>query len=175
MERTRRRVKSCLIIRFRCGGAAECRTYSAPPGSYQVRTMYETFEHTADLGLRVRSRDLDTLFADAARGLYSMIAPDVNSIRPTSQVTFELGAESLELLLFDWLSELLYTYETRHLLFSEFDVTVTDCRLTATARGEPIDPARHELDHEVKAITYHGLKLERQPDGQWLAEVIVDI
>jgi SHS2 domain-containing protein len=46
--------------------------------------------------------------------------------------------------------------------------------LRAAAWGEPVDPARHELDHEVKAITYHGLKLERDGDG-WLAEVIVDI
>jgi SHS2 domain-containing protein len=137
--------------------------------------MYETFEHTADLGLRIRASDLDKLFADAARGLFSMIAPDANSIRPRSDLVLEIGAEDLELLLFDWLSELLYTYETRHLLLVEFDVAVTDCRLRATARGESIDPARHQLDHEVKAITYHGLKLVRELDGQWLAEVIVDI
>ena len=46
--------------------------------------------------------------------------------------------------------------------------------MKATARGEPIDPERHELDMEVKAITYHGLKVERDGDG-WLAEVIVDL
>ena len=137
--------------------------------------MYETFEHTADLGLRIRASDLNTLFADAARGLFSMIVPDINSVRVQSVVSFELDAEDLDLLLFDWLSELLYTYETRHLLFSEFDIEIVDSRLKATARGEPIDSARRELDHEVKAITYHGLKLEREPDGQWLAEVIVDI
>ena len=46
--------------------------------------------------------------------------------------------------------------------------------LTAAARGEPIDRRRHEMDMEVKAITYHGLKVQRDGDG-WLAEVIVDI
>jgi SHS2 domain-containing protein len=38
-----------------------------------------------------------------------------------------------------------------------------------------MDAARHKMDHEVKAITYHGLQVEQQPDGSWSAEVIVDI
>jgi SHS2 domain-containing protein len=79
-----------------------------------------------------------------------------------------------ELLLFDWLTELLYVFESRKLLLAEFEVSVDSRGLSATCRGEPVDPARHELDHEVKAITYHGLRIEQTAEG-WLAEVIVDI
>jgi protein archease len=135
---------------------------------------YETFEHTADLGLRVRAGDLNALFADAASGLFSMIVTDCNAVRPAASVAIAVKGEPSELLLFDWLNELLYIYEVRRLLLRDFDVHVNPQGLEATARGEPIDPARHALDHEVKAITYHGLKLEPQ-DGGWLAEVIVDI
>ncbi|MGD9719795.1 MAG: archease [Pirellulales bacterium] len=135
---------------------------------------YETFEHTADLGLRVWAADLNTLFADAARGLFAMIVPELASVRPSESMHFELAGEPSELLLFDWLNELLYTYETRHVLLCEFEVAVGPAGLSATARGEPSDPARHQLDHEVKAITYHQLKLQHRDDG-WLAEVIVDI
>jgi SHS2 domain-containing protein len=135
---------------------------------------FETFEHTADLGLRVRADDLNALLADAARGLFSIIVPDLDSIRPSETVSLKIAGEPSELLLFDWLNELLYTYEVRHLLLCEFDVKVDSGGLAATCRGEPVDPARHVLDHEVKAITYHGLKLEQTGDG-WLAEVIVDI
>lgn len=143
------------------------------PNAYNTR-MYETFEHTADLGLRVRTADLGTLFAEAARGLFSMIVAELDTVRPLETVTFQLDGPPSDLLLFDWLSELLYVYETRHLLFAQFDVQITDHGLTATAAGEPIAPARHLLDHEVKAITYHGLKLVFEGQ-QWLAEVIVDI
>jgi SHS2 domain-containing protein len=136
--------------------------------------MYETFEHTADLGLRVRAADLQILFADAGRGLFSLIVANLEMVRAGETVNFELAGEISELLFFDWLNELLYTYETRHLLFARFDVRLGDFGLRAVAHGEPIDPARHVLDHEVKAITYHGLKLEQTGD-QWLAEVIVDI
>ena len=57
---------------------------------------------------------------------------------------------------------------------ADFDVRVEPGGLAATARGEPIDPQRHHLDVEVKAITYHGLKVQQEGDG-WLAEVIVDV
>jgi SHS2 domain-containing protein len=135
---------------------------------------YETFEHTADLGLRVRAATLDELFADAACGLFSMIVPSLDTVRPLQAVEFRIAGDPTDLLLFDWLNELLYTYEVRHLLLAQFDVKVNEQGLTATARGEPTAPARHALDHEVKAITYHGLKLEHTANG-WLAEVIVDI
>ena len=58
--------------------------------------------------------------------------------------------------------------------FGSLEVHVTDAGLTGTAWGEPLDRERHQLEHEVKAITYHGLRVEQTPDG-WLAEVIVDI
>ena len=135
---------------------------------------FEIFEHTADLGLRVRADDLNTLMADAARGLFSMIVADLDSVRPSESIPIAVKGEVSELLLLDWLSELLYIYEVRRLLLSEFKVQVDPSGLVATAAGEPIDPARHALDHEVKAITYHGLKLEQQ-NSHWLAEVIVDI
>ena len=61
------------------------------------------------------------------------------------------------------------------MVYATFEVAVREAGLTATAFGEPFDPARHGIGREVKAVTYHGLSVERQPDGTWLAEVIVDI
>ncbi|MEN6497094.1 MAG: archease [Thermoguttaceae bacterium] len=136
--------------------------------------MYETFEHTADIGLRARAAELDRLFEDAARALFSVIVANPESIRPVQQVEFCLSGTRYDDLLFDWLAELLYTCDTRRLVFNQFHVHLNDDGLTATARGESIDRKRHALDKEVKAITYHGLKVERD-DGGWLAEVIVDI
>ncbi|MFN0052363.1 MAG: archease [Planctomycetales bacterium] len=136
--------------------------------------MYELFEHTADLGLRVRAADLETLFAEAGRGLFSMVVDDLDQVTPRETRTIELPAGALDYLLFDWLNELLYLCDTQRLVCCEFEVQLGDQGLKAVIRGEPLDPARHRLTHEVKAITYHQLKLEHHPDG-WLAEVIVDI
>ena len=136
--------------------------------------MYETFEHTADLGLRVRAPDLDTLFAEAARALVSVIVEDLDSVRPAEKLDVRLPPDEREFLLFDWLRQLLAHFDARHTLFSRFTVHVDEGGLTATAWGEPLDRDRHVLDHEVKAITYHGLTVAPAEDG-WRAEVIVDI
>ena len=136
--------------------------------------MYETFEHTADLGLRIRAAEPAALFEDAARGLFSIIVTNLDGVRPVASRHFELSATALDYLLFDWLNELLFTFDTQRLLLSEFHVRLSGNTLQADARGEPLDTGRHVLEHEVKAITYHGLRLEQTADG-WLAEVIVDI
>lgn len=136
--------------------------------------MYETFEHTADVGLRARAATLDDLFADIARAMFSVLVANPAAIRPVEELSLQLSGDRLDDLLFDWLAELLYRFETRRLLLAEFEVRVSDAGLTATVRGEPIDRNRHELDVEIKAITYHGLRVEQNNDG-WLAEVIVDL
>jgi SHS2 domain-containing protein len=87
---------------------------------------------------------------------------------------FALRGTRRDELLFDWLSELLYVFETERLVLAEFQVTLQDDGLQAEAAGERLDPARHQLEHEVKAITYHNLVVEQTPEG-WRAEVIVDI
>jgi SHS2 domain-containing protein len=164
--------------------------------------MFEHFDHTADLGLRVKSATLEELFAEAGRGLVAMLVANPQDVRGALSRTIELSATEPEFLLFDWLSELLYAFESEKLLFSEFQIEVGEAsgvrehpdgsgsrkapahreayasrspiRLRATCRGEPMDPARHTMDHEVKAITYHGLTVE-PAEGGWMAEVIVDI
>ena len=95
-------------------------------------------------------------------------------MRTVEEVAFEVSGDDVEELFHDWLAELLYTFNARRIVLAEFHVRLGPLQLTATARGEPIDLSRHEIDVEVKAITWCGLKVERQPDG-WLAEVVVDI
>ncbi len=136
--------------------------------------MYEFFDHTADLGIRVLAADLDTLFADAAVGLFATIVEDPDTVQPTTSRLIEIAGTDREYLLFDWLKALLYLVDAEHLLFSRFQVHVGPEGVKGEAFGEPLDRTRHELAHEVKAITYHGLKVEQTDEG-WLAEVIVDI
>jgi SHS2 domain-containing protein len=136
--------------------------------------MYETFEHTADLGLRVRAADLNQLFAEAAQALFSAIVDDLETVEPKQKIEVSLQGDDLGYLLFDWLNELLYRFDTEHFLFGKFEVRIKDQNLQGLAWGEPLDASRHSLAHEVKAITYHGLRVEKENDG-WLVEVIVDI
>lgn len=137
--------------------------------------MYEFFDHTADLGLRISAPDLNTLFAEAGVALFAVLLEDVASVRPLVSQPFSVVGEDRELLLFDWLRTLLLTFDELHHVFNRFEVRLDAQGLQATGWGEPYDPQRHLPGREVKAITYHGLKVEQQADGSWLAEVIVDI
>jgi SHS2 domain-containing protein len=136
--------------------------------------MYEYFEHTADLGIRVRAPAVDTLFADAATALFAAVVDGLDGVRLTQAVEIAIDGTELDYLFFDWLRELLFRFDAEHLVLARFEAKVNETGLKATAWGEPLDPARHVLSHEVKAITYHGLRVEREGDG-WIAEVIVDI
>jgi SHS2 domain-containing protein len=136
--------------------------------------MHETFDHTADLGLRARAADLNTLFAEAAEALFETLVEDLGTVLATQSRNLHLSGTDREYLLFDWLKELLYLFDAEHFLCCRFDVQVAADGLIGTAWGEPLDRSRHELGHEVKAITYHGLRVEQTADD-WLVEVIVDI
>jgi SHS2 domain-containing protein len=136
--------------------------------------MYEYFDHTADLGIRVRATDVNRLFADAAAGVFAAIVDGLDTVLHSQSMEIAVEGTDLEYLLFDWLRELLYRFDTDHLLLSKFKVQVGDGGLKGMVWGEPLDPDRHVLSHEVKAITFHGLRVERDADG-WIAEFIVDI
>jgi SHS2 domain-containing protein len=153
------------------GGRGEPALEGSPP---KIDAVYEFFEHTADLGLRIRAADLDTLMAEAAAALFAAIVDDLSAIEPRQCLEVRIDGTEPEYLLFDWLRELLFRFDAAHLLFGRFEVKMDATGLSGAAWGEPFDARRHSLAHEVKAITYHGLRLEHQNDG-WLAEVIVDI
>jgi SHS2 domain-containing protein len=136
--------------------------------------MHEFIEHTADAGIRVRAADIDELFAEAARALFELLIVNLDDVQLKQEYCFNIPGWGLEDLLHDWLAELLFAFNARRLALADFRVQIGAEGLTATARGEPLDPQRHEIDQEIKAVTWHGLKVE-ECNGQWTAEVIVDI
>jgi SHS2 domain-containing protein len=136
--------------------------------------MFEVVEHTADVGLRIEAPDWCTLLSESARALFTLLVPNVASVRGVEELRIELPSESPENLLVDWLSELLFVFEARRLVLGKFAVTVDDAGLHAVARAEKLDPSRHEVGYEIKAITYHRLRVEEREQG-WIAEVFLDI
>jgi len=155
------------------------RTNVVPDRPDADRRAFEIVEHTADVGLLVRGETLEALFANAARGMFHLIAggatggPSANSGR--RRVEVEVEAPDREALLVAWLNELLFRFETERILFGDFDVReVTDGRVTAAVVGQPIDDMDAPLEMELKAATYHALRIDRTDTG-WEAEVLFDV
>lgn len=135
---------------------------------------WQTFEHEADVGVRGIGATLAEAFAGAATAMTAVIC-DPQTVEARVAVGVECAATDAELLLVDWLNALVYEMATRHMLFARFDVGIERGRLQATAWGEPVDVARHHPAAEVKGVSYCELKVRQQPDGQWLAQCVVDV
>ena len=138
------------------------------------RGKYQTFEHTADLGIRVFGRTEKELFANAAYALFDLMA-DLKKVRETESLAVRLEAADREDLLVRWLSELLSLAAARGFLFKNFSFAHLDSTsLQAVAHGENIDPARHKMKMEIKAVTYHQVEVKKR-EGRWEGKIIFDV
>ena len=135
---------------------------------------FEILDHTADTGLAIYGKDLKSLFEHAGEGFFHIIT-DLKRVKPRIEKRVHLAGESLDRLMVDWLSELLYLHDVDHLLFGEFIVeSVGEEGLKAVAKGEPFQEGIHVIKTEVKAVTYHQIRVEKR-NGGWRARVIIDL
>ena len=135
---------------------------------------YEPVDHPADVGIRVVGRSLAALFENAAYGLFDTIT-DIELIGSTVQRRIDLDASDVEDLLVHWLSELNYIFQTEQLLFGSFHVTrISPDSLSAVLQGERRDRRRHELEADIKGVTFHDLEV-KETSSQWEAVVIFDV
>jgi len=136
---------------------------------------YELIEHTADIGIRVKAEDLKALFKNAASAMFDIIAekkPETRAQKPET-ISIEQKADNLEELFVNWLNELLSLSAVKELIFFDFEINKIDEKtLRAAATGE--DTKNYKVNTEIKAATYHELKLEKTVSG-WQAEVIFDV
>ena len=134
----------------------------------------EHFAHGADVGIRGIGPTCDAAFEQAALAL-SAVVTDVSQVAPLEPVEIDCAAPRGELLLVDWLNRLIYEMAVRHMIFGRFAVTVSGTRLHAVAWGERVDRERHAPAVEPKGATFTALKLEQRPDGDWLAQCVIDV
>ena len=121
---------------------------------------YEFVEHTADLTFKAYGRDLNQLFENAAEALESTLIM-LESVALSATTIIQMSSNSCEDLLYDWLAELLVTFEVNRFAVKKCIVNITGLSLSAVCWGERIDPNKHTLNTEVKAVTYHNLQIKK--------------
>jgi len=135
---------------------------------------YNTFDHTADLGLAIRGKSEEDLFANAAFAVFDIIT-DLGRVEPRETRRVLVEGDSPEDLLINFLREILYLYNGERWLLKDLRVTrIGERTLEAEARGEPFEGQKHEILKEIKAVTYHQAEVHKTPDG-WAARVIFDV
>ena len=140
-----------------------------------ARARVTLLDHTADLGIEVRAESLDRLFEAAALGIVDVIV-DATTVEVKQSRTLRLTATDREILLLKLLREIVYVYDTERWLPARVEVHLEDERaLVAELGGEQLDPGRHEVKTEVKAVTYHALEVLASGAGGFRARVVLDL
>ena len=139
-----------------------------------MKPPFEILEHPSDLGIEAHGNSMQEVFRNAAHGFMSVVA-GTSKIESRQNRLIELQALDRENLMVRWLTEILYLYDAEKFLTADVKFnTLTDTLIKAHLLGEPYDGSKHELKLDVKAITYHQLKVEDH-DGDWIARVFMDI
>ncbi len=135
-------------------------------------------EFTADVGFVASGQTLDECFSAAAAATLEVMLANPQSLQPRQQRTVHVESDVLDLALLRFLEELVYFKDTEQLLLRCAAVAVTQrdggWLVDGTLEGEAIDPSRHELSADVKAVTLHRLRV-RRTNGGWEATVVLDI
>eukprot|EP01008_Symbiontida_sp_HLA12_P002840 NODE_776_length_763_cov_1.687500_g768_i0.p2 GENE.NODE_776_length_763_cov_1.687500_g768_i0~~NODE_776_length_763_cov_1.687500_g768_i0.p2 ORF type:complete len:141 (+),score=57.02 NODE_776_length_763_cov_1.687500_g768_i0:114-536(+) len=135
---------------------------------------YELIDHTADMGMRVFAFDLAGLFENAGLALFDQIA-EPSRVSHGEKIRLEVVGADLADLMFAWLGELLYLWSGKGRLAGEIRVrSVSEKKVEADVWTEVYDPARRAIMHDIKAVTFHQLSVEKKDDA-WTARVFFDV
>ena len=134
---------------------------------------WEHFPHDADIGIRGWGPTRESAFEETTNTMTAAIT--TQPVEGAETVIISCAAPDPELLLVAWLNALIYEMASRRMLFGAFSVGIADGTLTAEARGEPIDVARHKPAVEVKGATFTMLNVARRADGLWRAQCVIDV
>ncbi|PIP67678.1 MAG: archease [Candidatus Omnitrophica bacterium CG_4_9_14_0_2_um_filter_42_8] len=139
---------------------------------------FELIEHTADVGIKARGATLTELFENAARGMFYVIAGEgykAQGSKVEKKIEICKNRDNYEETLVSWLSELLYTFNREKIYFNDFKIlSLNDSALKAEAGGINIDLYQSNIYTEIKAVTFHNLKIEEDVDG-FSCTIIFDV
>jgi len=139
-----------------------------------TKGRWEHLEHGADIGIRGYGGSLAEAFAQAALAMSGVIT-DLDRIDTGESITVSCEAPAPDLLLVDWLNEIVYQMAIRNMLFGRFDVEIEDCQLRARIYGEATDPKKHQPAVEIKGATFTELRVHQANNGEWVAQCVIDV
>lgn len=139
----------------------------------RVAAHWEHFPHAADVGIRGFGSSMAQAFEQAALAMSAVVC-DLDTVQARQRVVLNCKAPDPELLLVEWLNQLIFEMSTRKMLYSRYAVEIEGGRLHGQAWGEPIDRTRHVPAVEIKGATYTALCVRNQ-DGEWMAQTVLDV
>lgn len=142
-----------------------------------MKPSYKFLEHTADILFQAQADTLPELFIQCGLAVEESQV-QLDKVEAKEKVSFEKKGKKIDLLLFDFLDELIFYKDAEQLVFSQFEIKIEgkegSYRLKCTAAGEKINVKKHQPKVDVKAITLHQFEVKKE-NGVWKAQVLIDI
>ena len=133
----------------------------------------------ADVAFEATGRTIEEMFISAGKALTVSMVKDLGSVIPTKIIKIKLSTENPEKLLFDFLQELIFLKDAKLLLFSEYELAISEkdklWTLAGVLKGEKLDMKKHELLADVKAVSWHRFSIQKNSGNEWEAFVILDV
>lgn len=131
----------------------------------------------ADVAFEATGKTIEELFESSALAVTNTMVKDLKSVKQKVTKNIEVKSDTLEMLLFNFLQELIFLKDAKLLLFNKFDIRISKgkkLKLTVKASGEKLDMKKHELLVDVKAVSMHNYKVQKTKSG-WSVSVILDV
>lgn len=133
---------------------------------------------TADVAFEAWGSSLEELFISAADAAMNVMVDDIDTIEKEQELSFEVSNPAVDMLLYNFINELIYYKDAKKLLLRvssvKIDQTDSEYILSANAYGEVLNPEKHPLSADVKAVTLHMFSLHHTDSG-WKSTMILDI
>lgn len=134
---------------------------------------------TADVAFEAWDKKVEDMFIAAAEASMNVMVDELSAIEKTEQRRISLWAEAVDMLLFEFIQELIFLKDAEQLLLRVSQIFIepenNGFRLRADLYGEVLDPNKHSLNADVKAVTLHRFSVEQTPGIGWTAVVVLDI
>ncbi len=143
--------------------------------SRDITTLkYKIIDHTADLGINVFGSDPPDLFENAATAMFDIIT-DLSKVQGEKKMIIKATGDDWSDLIINFLRELLYLFSAKDMLIKKAAINhLTETSLDAQIAYDILNPYIHEILNEIKAVTYHQLKVKKE-QNHWSAQIIFDI
>ena len=141
----------------------------------EEKIKYRYIEHPSDVGFEAYGDTLEELFANAAIATYSFMT-NVEEIEEEVEREVEIKSEDLYSLMFDWLDEIIFIFESEELILKKFNIRLDPSNfiITGKCKGEKFDLSKHEVGIIIKAVTYNMMEIKKK-NKSWKARVVLDV
>lgn len=137
---------------------------------------------SADVAFEASGETVEEMFSEAGIALLGVMVRDPSKIEHKKKTKIKKKAENIEKLLFDFLDELIFLKDAKQMFYSKFDININEKKenektileLDAVAYGERINPKKHDIVIDAKAVTMHHFKVQKTDKG-WKCQVIIDV